>query len=70
MQLTNHIVEKLLDQVYARAVCGVILDQHPKLPMQRYGFLDWKPNVNCQGCLKTAWAIMEHKRQEAKLKTK
>ena len=59
----NHIIIHLLDQQYAQTACGEIVNEHPKVPIiKRYGFLDWKPNVNCQPCLRTAWRFITNKK--------
>lgn len=57
--MVNHITLRLLDEKYAEAVCGEILEMHPKLPQKKYGFHDWKLNVNCQKCLREAFEMME-----------
>lgn len=64
MKGKTHILLRDLDRSYCQALCGEVLPQTGLQRLPKYGFLDWKPAVNCQSCLQTAFELMDKKAEQ------
>jgi hypothetical protein len=56
MKDRSHILTRVLDSEFARALCGQIVTVKDKMPFSsKHGYLHWPGGEPCQDCLQLAF---------------